>query len=216
MNKKYLLFDLDGTITASDEGITRSVQYALSKLGINEPDLQKLKVFVGPPLRVAFPKYYGLSREQAEEAVTYYRKRYEDVGIFECTLYDGIKDLLHDCKAHGYTLVLATSKPRIYAHKILERFGIHDCFSVVAGCELDGRLDSKAEVIAHAMSLCGDADKDKYIMIGDRFYDIEGANIMGLESVGVLYGYGNKKELEDEGATHICENVSELHSLLID
>lgn len=216
LNKKYLLFDLDGTIIASDPGITRSVQYALHELGIDVDDLSQLKPFVGPPLRVAFPQYYGLSAEDTEKAVELYRSRYEKLGIMECDLYSGMDDLLKQCALSGYTLVLATSKPGIYARKILERFHIDNCFTHVVGCELDGTLDSKAEIIEYAIKLCGDSDREKYIMIGDRFYDADGAKAASVECIGVLYGYGSRAELENAGAEYIVETVSELNKLLLD
>lgn len=207
---KYLLFDLDGTITASDEGITKSVQYALHCLGIEEPDLNKLKPFVGPPLRVAFPQYYGLDKEKTEEAVSKYRERYSKEGIFECSVYDGMPDVLAKLKNKGYCIVLATSKPKIYAEKILKHFNLDGYFTHVVGCELDGRLDTKSEIIEYAIELCADADKSHFIMIGDRFYDIEGAKQQGIRSVGVLYGYGSREELEGAGADEICPEVKDI------
>lgn len=211
---KYLLFDLDGTITASDEGITKSVQYALSHFGIEVDDLSVLKPFVGPPLRVAFPRYYGLTAEQTEKAVSLYRERYAREGIFECSVYDGIPELLKACKERGYISLLATSKPKVYAERILEHFGIAEYFTHVVGCELDGTLDAKEDIIRFARSLYPDAEKSDFLMIGDRYYDVEGANANGVDCIGVLYGYGSRDELEKAGARVICGSVGELRGVL--
>lgn len=212
---KYVLLDLDGTLTASDEGIIKSVQYALEHFGIIENDYEKLKVFIGPPLREGFPKYSKLNQEQTEEAIKLYRERYSVKGLYENRLYDGVKDMLSACKDKGYELVLATSKPRIYAHKIIEHFDIAKYFTYVVGCELDGTLDSKKEIIEYAMKKCAGADKNDYIMVGDRFYDAEGAKAMGIRSIGVLYGYGSEEELVNAGSTYICKTVEELKKLLL-
>lgn len=213
-NKKYILFDLDGTLTASDEGIIKSVQYALKQFGIYEQDTQKLKLFVGPPLRVAFPKFYGMNEQETEEAISFYRERYATKGLFENQVYDGIVDMLNACYDKGYTLMLATSKPKVYADKILQHFGLSEYFTHVVGPLLDGTLDAKSDIIKYAMELCEDTDKSAYIMIGDRFYDIEGANICGIDSIGVLYGYGTEQELVNSGATYICKTTSDLKNLL--
>ena len=215
MRQKHLLFDLDGTIIASDEGITKSVQYALSHFGILVDDLSVLKPFVGPPLRVAFPKYYNLNPEQTEEAVRLYRSRYSEIGIFECSVYEGVEHMLKTCREKGYISLLATSKPHVYARRILEKFGLSEYFYDVAGCELDGRMDKKSEVIDYARSLFPDAEKSDFMMIGDRFYDVDGAKECGIECVGVLYGYGTREELEKAGAEYICETVKDLENLLI-
>lgn len=213
-NVKHILFDLDGTLTASDEGIIKSVKFALEHFGIYEDNYEKLKLFVGPPLREAFPKYFGLTKEETESAVSLYRERYSSVGLFENDLYEGVKEMLESCKNSGLEIILATSKPKIYAEKILKHFNLYDYFSYVVGSELDGRLDTKAELIEYAMRLCGDDDKTHYVMIGDRFYDVEGAKEHGLRSVGVLYGYGSEEELKAAGATYICRTVYELNELL--
>ena len=215
LKKKYLLFDLDGTITESGDGIVNCVQYALNTLGTDEQDREKLKQFIGPPLRESFPEYYGFNRDDTERAVALYRERYERIGIFECDIYEGIAALIRDCFEAGYVVVLATSKPRIYAHKILKHFNIYEYFTHVVGCELDGRLDTKAEVIECAITLCGDEDRSDYIMIGDRFYDIDGAKALGIESIGVLYGYGSEDELKNAGADYTAANISELRRILL-
>lgn len=209
-NVKHILFDLDGTLTASDEGIIKSVQHALSHFGITETDNEKLKRFVGPPLRAAFTQFYGFTPEQTETAVTIYRERYSTIGLFENRLYEGIETMLKHVKEKGYTIVLATSKPRIYAKHILEHFNISEYFTHVVGCELNGTLDTKIEVMQCAVSLCKDIEKSHYIMVGDRFYDIDGAKALGIKSIGVLYGYGTRTELEAAGADYICSTVDEL------
>lgn len=206
-------FDLDGTITDSSLGITNSVMYALKKFGIVEEDRAKLYKFIGPPLVVSFREYYGFSEEKAWEAVTYYREYYQEKGIFENRVYDGFEEMLKTLKAAGKRLVVATSKPEPYAKKIIEHFGLSSYFDYVAGMELDGGRGMKAEVIRYALGVCGIEDKSKVLMVGDREHDVIGAREAGIDCLGVLYGFGDREELEQAGADYIVRTVMDIAGL---
>ncbi len=212
---QYILFDLDGTLTDSKLGITNSAAYALEKFHIKVENLDDLTKFIGPPLMDSFMEYYNMSEEDALTAVTYYREYFAVKGVYENSLYDGIKDLLIELKQRNMTLIVATSKPTFYATKILEHFGIMEYFTFVAGSELDGTRARKAEVISYVLEENSIEDLSKAIMIGDRKHDVIGAKEMGVESIGVLYGFGDKEELEQAGADHIVATVTELEEFLL-
>ena len=211
--KQYLLFDLDGTLTDPMVGITSSVQYALEKFGVRVRYLKELIPFIGPPLAESFQKFYGFSKEDAERAIQYYREYYAPKGIFENEVYEGISEMLAHLTEAGFTLLVATSKPTVFAKKVLKHFGMEEYFSFVGGSELDGSRTKKAEVISYILKICGIRAKEA-IMIGDRRHDIEGGKACGLESVGVLYGYGTEQELTEAGADHIIRTVAELEDYL--
>lgn len=193
---KAILFDLDGTLTESGEGITKSVQYALEKLGRPEEDLEKLKVFVGPPLMEQFMKYAGFDQETARRAVEYYRERYSDVGIYENRLYPGVENMLRTLKGKGYRLAVASSKPEYFVKQILEYFHLTDCFEEIVGSEMNGSRTSKSEVIEETLSRLGmSGNRGEAVMVGDREHDIMGAKTCGLDCVAVSYGYGSMDEL---------------------
>lgn len=206
-NYNYILFDLDGTLTDPGIGITNSVMYALRKFGIEEADRTKLYAFIGPPLIDSFQKYYGFSKEKAREAVEYYREYFTEKGMLENYVYEGVEEMLAALVEAGMTLCLATSKPEPYAKIILEHFGLSQYFHFIAGAKLDETRTKKDEVIEYALELCGISDSSKVIMVGDREYDILGAKKFAMDSMGVLYGYGNREELESAGATYIAETV---------
>ncbi len=211
---KYYFFDLDGTLTDSAEGIINSVIYALSTYGIEENDREALRSFVGPPLGDSFMKRYGFSKEKAEEAVSRFRVRFSSIGIFENALYDGICDVLGALKARGERVILATSKPEVFAHRILEHFNLAKYFDFICGANLEenSRME-KEEVLLYALQISG-ADPKKSYMIGDRKYDIEAGRKLGVSTVGVLYGYGSRQELEAAGADVICATVEQLKEVL--
>ena len=216
--KKYLLFDLDGTLTDPKIGITTCVQYALHSFGIEEPDLDKLEPFIGPPLRDSFMEFYGFTAEQAEEAVAKYRERFQDTGLFENEVYDGIPEMLKTLQSKGYFLAVASSKPQVYVERILEHFDLKKYFSVVVGSELDGRRETKDQVVQETLrQLFGEnpVDPAQVYMIGDRKFDVEGARALGVESVGVTYGYGSKEELKEAKADYIVQSVDELEKFLL-
>ena len=207
MKYDVVLFDLDGTLTESGIGITRSVAHALRKHGIEETDQKKLDRFVGPPLIDSFTRFYGFTAEQARQAVEDYREYYAVKGIFENRVYDGVVTMLEGLKAAGVRCILATSKPETYAVQILEHFGLMSWFDRVAGATMDEKRTRKADVIAYALE--GIPADSRVLMVGDREHDILGAKANGLDSVGVLYGYGSREELEAAGATYIAVTAEE-------
>lgn len=209
----YCLFDLDGTLTDPGEGITRSVAYALSFFGIEVKDRTALYPFIGPPLVDSFSTFYGFSPEQARQAVERYREYFSRQGIFENELYPGIKELLENLKRQGVRILLASSKPEVYARKILEHFQLLPFFDFVAAATMDDTRSKKTDVVRYALESCG-ISPDRAVMIGDRHHDIEGAKDNTLESIGVLWGYGSREELSAAGATRLAESVPQLASLL--
>ena len=208
-----ILFDLDGTITRSEQGIVNSVVYALCEMGITENDFEKLKQFIGPPLAESFMKYYGFDKKEAEKAIEYYRVYYKEKGIYEAPLYDGVKETLTALKSAGKALYIATSKPGVFAKQIVKHLGVDGLFEDIVGSNLDGTMVKKDEVILSLLEKNQITDKTKVLMVGDRHHDILGAKIAGVSSVGVLYGYGCFEELSGAGADHIIENIKELISL---
>lgn len=212
---KYILFDLDGTLTDPGEGITNSVAYALEKYGIHVTDKSNLNCFIGPPLSQSFVKYYNFSEEESFKAVDVYREYFSFKGIFENELYDGIEKMLSQLIADGKTIILATSKPEIYAKQILQHFGISKYFSFVSGSMLNGERVDKHEVIEHALCIAGICDRSLCVMVGDRLHDMIGAKKSNLKAIGVEYGYGSKEELVNSGADKTVESVEELTSLLL-
>lgn len=209
-----VLFDLDGTISDSGEGITNSVKYSLKKFGIIETDYEKLKKFVGPPLYASYEKYYGFSHEEAIKAVEYYREYYNAGGIFELRIYDGVIDILKYLKKSGKKIILATSKPEIYAEKIAKKFGFHELFDNISGALLDGSRIEKDDIIRYALERVGESDISKCIMIGDRSYDVLGAKAFNMDSIGVTWGYGDRAELETAGATYIVDKAEEIKEII--
>ena len=208
---KYILFDLDGTLTDSGLGITNSVAYALEKSGKPVPGLAVLESYIGPPLFESFIEISVLTAVEAKDAVVYYREKYQVTGIFENVLYDGIVDTLEKIHAAGKKIILATSKPEPYARQILDYFKITPMFDEVFGASMDGKLVDKAEIIELAIaSNAPDLTPKNAIMIGDRNYDIIGANKNGLQSIGVTYGFGDAPELQAAGATFIAATPAEI------
>lgn len=215
MQYKVILFDLDGTLTDPKIGITKSVQYALAKFGIEEPDLDKLIPFIGPPLVESFQEFYSLDKEQAQTAVGYYREYFTKAGMYENAVYPGIKELLAKLKSAGKELIVATSKPTVFSEKIIEHFGLTQFFTAIVGSNLDGSRIHKDEVIAYALHDLTDVVYDKVIMVGDRKHDIIGAQKNGIASIGVTYGYGTREELEQAKPALLTATVEELGKLLL-
>lgn len=209
-----ILFDLDGTITDPAEGITNSVSYALKKFGVKVENKSDLNCFIGPPLYASFMKYYGFSKEKAEKAVDFYREYYADKGIFECRLYDGIKELIIKLHSAGKRVVLATSKPEFFAEKLLRHFGLLEYFYHIAGATMDGSRIEKTDIINYAFDGMK-SDKQNAVMIGDREFDIIGAKNVGIASIGVTFGYGSLEELEKSGADYIADRVEDIEKLLL-
>lgn len=214
MKYKYIFFDLDGTLTDPQEGITNCVKYALEYYGIHETDYSKLIRFIGPPLVWSFHEYYGFSEEKSIEAVAKYRERFSAVGLFENKVYDGIYDLLQTLVDNGHVLVLATSKPKVFADRIMAKYRLRPYFKLICGSELDGTRNDKNEVINYAISKIG-CSRENVIMVGDRKHDIIGAKKCNVASCGVRFGYAEKDELEEAGADFIADNLDALLSILM-
>jgi phosphoglycolate phosphatase len=200
-----VLFDLDGTLTDPREGITRCIAHALERLGIEPPPLDDLTFAIGPPLRASFARLLATDRrETIELAVSHYRERFADVGLFENALYDGIVETLATLADRGTTLLVATSKPVMYARRIVDHFELGRHFVEVHGCELDGTREDKRELIAHIIPHHG-LDAARAVMVGDRGADMRAARHHGLAALGALWGYGTRDELLEHGAQRLCE-----------
>lgn len=214
--KKYntVAFDLDGTLTDPKRGLTSAFAYGLKKIGIEVGPASTLTRFIGPPLRDSFQEVYGLSLERAEEALRLFREYFGVYGWWDNELYAGIPELLRDLKASGKTVVLATSKPDVYSSRILRLFGIAGYFDFSEGASFDSSRERKCDVLEYALASVG-ADKESAILIGDTRFDVEGANICGIDSLAVTYGYGVREDLEKEGATYVADTVDEVRRILL-
>ena len=207
---KYILFDLDGTLTDPGIGITNSVMYALEKFGIEVKERASLYKFIGPPLLDSFQNFYGFTKEESELALKYYREYFRPKGIYENHVYDGVEDLLRELKASGKKMIVATSKPEEFAVEILKHFNLYQYFDFVGGASMDEKRVKKSDVIAYALEKGDVTDLDAVVMIGDREHDVYGAKHIGVDSIGVLYGYGDYEELKQAGADYIVERPSEI------
>ena len=206
-----ILFDLDGTLTDSGEGIMKSVQYAMEKIGKPEPNLEKLRVFVGPPLLKQFMEYADLDEETGRQAVAFYRERYTPVGVYENCLYPGIEEMLAGLKGRGYKLGIASSKPEHFVLIVLEYCKIKEYFDVIVGSEMDGTRTNKAEVLEEALRRFGmEKHREQVILVGDREHDILGARKAGLDCVAVSWGYGSMEELTKAEPLKIVNSAEEL------
>ena len=214
--KTVVLFDLDGTLTDPELGITKSVQYALKHYGIEIDDLKSLRKCIGPPLKQSFMEFFGFDEVKAEEAIERYREYFSKYGIYENDIFDGIRELLEELCHRGKKVVLATSKPRVFAEEILKHFGIEKYFSFLSGSEFDGTRGEKGEVIEYALSQMGVTDKSSAVLVGDRKFDVIGAIENGISCIGVLFGYGDREELEEAGADEIAEDMEELRRILLE
>lgn len=212
---RYILFDLDGTLTNPKEGITRCVQYALRSFGIDEPDTDTLVPFIGPPLMQSFRDFYHMSEEDARKAVEVYRERFSTIGLYENAVYPGIPELLHALQKQGKILAIASSKPTVYVEQILKHFHLNDYFQVIQGSNLDGSCVAKQDVILEALRRLGNPSADALLMVGDRKFDVIGATAMGFPCVGVRFGFAAPGELESSGAVYIAETVSDLQEYLL-
>ena len=209
-----ILFDLDGTLSDSSQGIINSIIYALEKYDVNDYDMPLLRKFLGPPLHESFEKFMGFDKEKSLQAVKLYREYFSSKGLFENEIYGGVSDLLQNLKENGKDLIVATSKPQLFTDRIMEHFNLAKYFDFIAGSNMDTTRSKKAEVIEYALSECNIKDKSKVVMIGDRAEDMIGAQTVGVDSIGVEYGYGTFDELKNAGATYIVKTIGELKDLL--
>lgn len=216
MSYKYdtVLFDLDGTLTDSAEGIINCAIYSFEKMGLDLRERDWYRVFIGPPLKVTYAEDCGLNEEDTVKAIAYFRERYFTKGLFENAVYGGIEDMLKDLKNAGLRLVVATSKLENIARQILKHFKLDKYFDYIGGALPDGSRDYKDQVIKYVMDILN-ADKRKTVMIGDRIHDIDGARKVGIDSIGALYGYGSREELENAGALFIADTPQDITTLLL-
>ena len=207
--------DLDGTITNPAEGITKCFEYALNYFGIEVEDRADLEQFIGPPLRQSFKEGFGFDEEKATEAIAKYRERFIPTGKFENQVYDGMEDALQRLKEAGKVLIVATSKPEYLAVQILEHFGLDGYFDDICGSCDDQNRNEKDEVIRYVLEKHDITDLDDVLMVGDRKFDVIGAGKCGLKCMGVLYGFGDREELEAAGAAYIAETVEEMAQMIV-
>lgn len=213
----YLFFDLDGTLTDPFDGITNSILYALDRMGKDKPARALLGTFIGPPLILSFRSSLGMTAEEAERAQAYYRERYSVTGLYENRIYGGVPEMLGALREAGFVLCVATSKPEPFAEKILAHFAIEGYFDVICGATLDGVRGTKGEVLRELLTRLsvGEGDLSRCLMIGDRRHDAEGAREVGIGAVGVLWGYGSRRELTEAGCAALAETPAGLVSLLL-
>ena len=206
-----ILFDLDGTLTDSGEGIINCSIYALEYFGLPVPSREEMRVFVGPPMRDTMIKY-GVPPERAEEAIKVFRSRYEPIGIYENFPYPGIEQLLQKLRDDGHKLYVATSKPEFMAKQVLDRFELSKYFDLICGALADASRDKKEDVIAYLLEQSGDSAHA--VMVGDTLYDVHGASFHHIPTIGVTWGYGSKESLQEAGAAKIVETMDELYEVI--
>ncbi|MBP5772693.1 MAG: HAD hydrolase-like protein [Eubacterium sp.] len=211
---KYIIFDLDGTLSDSKEGITKSVQYALEKVGIIEENLDNLNHFVGPPMVEEYMKTYGMSKEKAFETLDYYRERYVPTGIYETKLYPGIKEILEAVKQKGLKIGMATSKPEGMAKDVAKYLEIFDYFDIICGADLHGPIQSKASVL-NKLFETSTFTKEESVLIGDTKFDVEGADEIGIDCLGVTWGTGTREEILESGAIEVFDDYQSLIDYLL-
>lgn len=207
---KAILFDLDGTLIDSSEGIINSVLYTLEKYGMEEKNPDSIRRFIGPPLAKSFMNYYNFSEEEAKKAVAIYRERYQPIGAYECSLYEGVEECIRDLKEKGFLIGLASSKPEVMCRKILEHFNIINLFDDVVGATFDGKIDTKEEVLHEVMRRWNELAVDEMCLIGDTIFDVDGANKVGIPCIGVSFGFGDINQMLEAGAISICNHMKEL------
>ena len=212
-NFDTLLFDLDGTLTDSTEGIVRCLEYALERMGFDIPE--DTNKFLGPPLYRSFAEFCGMNEEQVNEAVRIFRERYSTVGLFENRVYDGVPEMLKRLRDGGKRIMVATSKPEVYAVRIFDRFGLSQFFEIVGGANINGTRNDKDEVIEYVLEKAGISDRSSVLMIGDRRQDVLGAHKTGLKCMGILWGFGSIEELTEAGADFIAETPVKAADMLL-
>ncbi len=214
--KRYntVLFDLDGTLTDPGVGITKSVEYALNRYGIAVPDRAQLYPFIGPPLVDSFMKYYGFSKEKALEAVEVYREYFRVTGLFENQVYPGVPEMLETLKGRGKTLLIASSKPEVFVTRILEHFDLLQYFDFAGGALMDETRSTKTEVLSYVLTEAK-VVPNSAILVGDRKFDVNGAHALGLDAMGVLYGYGSEEELTAARPEYLVKHPREIAEILI-
>ena len=211
----YVIFDFDGTVVDTGEGIIKSLQYSFEQMGREVPDMSDLKKFIGPPVYYSYTHFYGVSEDEVGEYIKKYRERYKVRGIYECELYRGMKELLYELKCRGVKLGIASSKPEHLIYSVADYLEITDMFDAIVGVQIDDSNHStKTGLVLDAMEKLGATDKTKVLMVGDRCFDIDGASGAGVASCGALWGYGNEEEFRAYNADYIISEPSEIPGLL--
>lgn len=216
---RNILFDLDGTLIDTGEGIMKCAAYSLESIGIKVEDHRSLRFFVGPPLVYTYTTRYGVSMEKARELVARYRERYNPVGVYECEPYPGVRECLKQLKDKGYRLFVASSKPEHMCRLLLDHFDLSGFFDDVAGSTPDGKIDTKSQVLTELFrrNISNDPGfTGRTVLIGDTSFDIAGANDVGISSIGVSFGYGSAEEMNDMGAVYIADSMDEINSRLLE
>jgi phosphoglycolate phosphatase len=215
--KKYdvIAFDLDGTLTNPERGLIASFVYALGKMGVDYGEKEELKRFIGPPIYEEWQRVFGFTPEESSKALLIFREYYSVYGWWDNEMYPGVPEMLRALCESGKKIILATSKPEVFARKILDLFDIAKYFDYVGGADTDKTRDKKHEVLAYSMASLGVTDTSRVILVGDRVYDAEGARACGVDSLGVLYGHGSREEIENSGFNYICESVEDIAKTLI-
>lgn len=212
----YVIFDFDGTVTDTGEGILKSLQYSFEQMGDPVPDLSDLKKFIGPPIHYSFVTFYGVKEEDVGKYIEKYRERYRKIGIYECCLYDGMLDTLKTLKENGVKIGIASSKPISLIYDVMNYLKITELFDAVVGTQFDDSNHSgKKDLVLQSMAGLGADDKSRVLMVGDRYFDIDGAAGAGVDSCGVLFGYGNEQEFKEHGATYIVATAQEIVDIAI-
>lgn len=207
---KYVFWDMDGTIINSYPGVVESVLYALNYFGLSEDNPEIMRRFIGPPLRVTFGEIYHMEEAQIELAVEKYRENYNAGGMFKCEVYPGVAEAMDAFKRAGFKQIIASSKPEQMCCQILDRFGLIEKMDDVVGASLDGKIDTKQEVLEEAFRRLGNPDKREVVLIGDTKFDVIGAKKMGIDCIGITYGFGTKEELEEHGALKVFDTIGEV------
>lgn len=212
----YVIFDFDGTVTDTGEGILKSLQYSFEANGKPVPDLSDLKKFIGPPIHYSYVTFYDIPEEEVPNYIAKYRERYRKIGIYECYIYDGMKETIETLRQNGIKIGIASSKPVRLIYDVMNHLGITDLFDAVAGTLFDDSNHSgKTDLVLESMEKLGAKDKAKVLMVGDRYFDIDGAAGAGVDSCGVLFGYGNQKEFEEHKATYIVQKAEDIINLVL-
>ena len=211
----YVIFDFDGTVVDTGEGIIKSLQYSFEQMGREIPDMSDLKKFIGPPIHYSYTHFYNVSEDEVGMYIKKYRERYKIKGIYECELYEGMKELLSELKGRGVKLGIASSKPEHLIYSVADYLEITDMFDAIVGVKIDDSNHStKTGLVLEAMKKLGATDKEKVLMVGDRCFDIDGAAGAGVKSCGALWGYGNKEEFEAHNADFMAEKPENVLELL--
>lgn len=212
----YVIFDFDGTVTDTGEGILKSLQYSFEANGRDVPSLDDLKKFIGPPIHYSFVNFYDVSEDEVEKYIAAYRKRYREKGIFECYVYDGMRETIEALRQSGVKIGIASSKPIKLIYDVMEHLKLTELFDAVSGTQFDDSNHcGKTDLVLDSMSKLGATEKSKVLMVGDRYFDIDGAKGAGVDSCGVLFGYGDEKEFKEHGATYIVQSAPQIAEIVL-